>query len=171
MTAAQRQVYDNIAKGPRGRVQGPFPPLLRSPGLADPVQQAGAYIRYESSLPGKLRELAILTVAKHWRARYEWQAHSRIAATEGLGADVIEAVRTGRAPPFADDGEAVVHGFCHEVLTTRRASDARFEAAKSLVGEAGVVDLVGLMGYYSLISFTLNVFQVEPPDGARPLED
>ena len=163
MTPEQRRVHDEIANGPRGGVRGPFRVLVRSPGLADHVQKAGAYLRYESALPGKLRELAILVVARYWGAGFEWAAHAPIAESEGLDPAVIEAVRVGAAPDFADPAEAAVHAFCMEVLTAHEAVDATYAAALDLLGDEGLVDLVGLMGYYCLISFTLNVFRIEPP--------
>lgn len=165
MTPEQRRVHDEIANGPRGSVRGPFPVLVRSPGLADHVQKAGGYLRYESALPGRLRELAILTVARYWEAGYEWNAHAPIAESEGLASGTIDAIRAGDAPEFSDDAEAVVHAFCTEVLTTREAGDDTYRAALDLLGEEGLVDLVGLMGYYCLVSFTLNVFRIEPPGG------
>ena len=165
MTPEQRRVHDDIANGPRGSVRGPFPVLVRSPGLADHVQKAGGYLRYESGLPGKLRELAILIVARYWGAGYEWAAHAPIAESEGLASEIIEAIRVGAAPDFADPAEATVHAFCMEVLATREAGDGTYRAALDLLGDEGLVDLVGLMGYYCLVSFTLNVFQIEPPGG------
>ena len=165
MTPGQRRVHDDIANGPRGGVRGPFTVLVRSPGLADHVQKAGGYLRYESALPGKLRELAILAVARFWGAGFEWAAHAPIAESEGLDPAVIEAIRVGAAPDFADPAEEAVHAFCVEVLTAREAGDATYAAALDLLGEEGLVDLVGLMGYYCLVSFTLNVFRIEPPGG------
>ncbi len=165
MTPEQRRVHDEIANGPRGSVRGPFPALVRSPGLADHVQKAGGHLRYESALPGKLRELAILTVARHWEAGYEWNAHAPIAESEGLASGVIEAIRVGHTPDFSDGAEKVVHAFCTEVLTTRQAGDGIYAKALDLLGDEGLVDLVGLMGYYCLVSFTLNVFRIEPPGG------
>ena len=165
MTPEQRRVHDDIANGPRGSVRGPFPVLVRSPGLADHVQKAGGYLRYESALPGKLRELAILVVARHWGAGYEWAAHAPIAESEGLASATVESIRVGAAPDFEDPAEAAVHAFCTEVLTASEAGDATYAAALDLLGEEGLVDLVGLMGYYCLVSFTLNVFRIEPPGG------
>ena len=165
MTPEQRRVHDDIANGPRSSVRGPFPVLVRSPGLADHVQKAGGYLRYESGVPGKLRELAILTVARHWGAGYEWAAHAPIAESEGLASATIEAIRVGASPDFADPAEATVHAFCVEVLNNREAGDDTYAAALDLLGEEGLVDLVGLMGYYCLVSFTLNVFRIEPPGG------
>ena len=165
MTPEQRRVHDDIANGPRGSVRGPFPVLVRSPGLADHVQKAGGYLRYESELPGKLRELAILTVARYWGAGYEWVAHAPIAESEGLPAGVIESIRVGAAPDFTDPAEATVHAFCMEVLTAHEARGETYGAALDLLGDEGLVDLVGLMGYYCLVSFTLNVFRIEPPGG------
>ena len=135
MTPEQRRVYDDIANGPRGSVRGPFPVLVRSPGLADHVQKAGGYLRYESALPGKLRELAILVVARFWGAGFEWAAHAPIAETEGLDSATIEAIRVGAAPEFADPAEAVVHAFCTDVLTAHEAGDSTYAAALDLLGE------------------------------------
>lgn len=171
MTPEQRRVHDDIANGPRGGIRGPFPALIRSPGLGDHVQKTGAYLRYESGIPGKLRELAILTVARHWGAAYEWNAHVPLAEGEGLKSETIEAIRTGGTPDFGDAAEAQVHAFCVEVLTTRKASDSTYRATLELLGEEGLIDLVGLMGYYCLVSFTLNVFEIDPPGGVRPFDD
>lgn len=170
MTDEQRRVGDEIAAGPRGSLRGPFVPLLHSPGLTDHVQKVGAYIRYESALPGKLREFAIIITARYWGAQYEWNAHSRIAAEEGLDAAIIDAVAERRRPDLGDPAEQTVFAFCTEVLENHRVSDDTYAAALDRFGPEQVVDLVGLMGYYSLIGMALNTFEVPVPGGAQPLK-
>lgn len=169
MTPEQRRVYDEIVAGPRGGLRGPFNAMLRSPGIADYAQKLGAFIRYESTLPGKLRELAILITARHWTAQYEWYAHSRIAEKEGLDASVLESISRRERPSFADPAEEVVYNFCSEVLAGGEVGDAAYAAALELLGETGVTELVGTMGYYSLVSLTLNTFRVPLPEGVQPL--
>ena len=170
LTDAQRRVYDEIAAGPRGSVRGPFVPLLHSPGIADHVQKLGAYIRYECKLPAMLREFAICITARHWGAQYEWHAHSRIAAEQGLDQGVIDAIAERRPPDLDDAALETVYAFCTETFQSHRVSDATYAAAMELLGAEQVVDLVGLMGYYSLIGMTLNTFQVAVPGGALPLK-
>lgn len=167
LSPEQRRVYEAILAGPRGRIEGPLAAWLASPGLADPAQALGAYLRFRSSLPAVLRELAILTVAAHYRAEYEWWAHSRIAREVGLDGAIIEAIRTGAAPAFADADQAFVHRIARTLLNEHRLNDADFAEARARLGLEGLVDLIGLVGYYGLVSLTLNVFEVETPDGSR----
>jgi 4-carboxymuconolactone decarboxylase len=171
LSPAQRQVYDDIVKGPRGSVRGPFVPLLGSPHLADHVQKLGAYLRYESKLPGKLREFAILICARHWGARYEWAAHVPIALKEGLAQATIDALNERRPLNLADPAEASVHRFVNSLIDSHKADDRTFREASELLGEASLVDLVGLIGYYTIIALTLNTFEVQIPDGAPVLKD
>jgi 4-carboxymuconolactone decarboxylase len=171
LSPAQRRVHDEIAKGPRGSVRGPFVPLLGSPGLADHVQKLGAYIRYESKLPGKLREFAILMTARHWGARYEWAAHVPIALKEGLAQATIDAINDRRQPALTDPAEATVHRFCTALINHHNSDDRTFGEAKELLGEERLVDLIGLMGYYTIIALTLNTFEVPIPPGAPVLKD
>jgi 4-carboxymuconolactone decarboxylase len=165
MTAEQKRIADEIAAGPRGGMRGPFQAWLRSPALADRGQKLGEYCRFNTSIPPKLSELAILVTAQHWAAQYEWYAHARIAAERGVPAATIEAIRTGRTPAFEDADEALVYGFAREYYATRRIGDATYKAAVARFGEAGIVDLVGIMGYYGLVAMTLNVFDMPLPDG------
>ncbi|MCA9823526.1 MAG: carboxymuconolactone decarboxylase family protein [Dehalococcoidia bacterium] len=164
----QQRVADEIRSGPRGGLRGPFDAWLRAPGLAEHAQKVGAYVRYNSSLPRDLNELAILLTGKHWRAQFEFWAHSRLAIEAGLDPAIVEAVRTGQQPPFTRDEERVIYDFVTEYYATGRVSDANYERARAAFGEAGVVDLVGACGYYSLVSMTLNVFEVELPEGVEP---
>jgi 4-carboxymuconolactone decarboxylase len=165
MTPEQKRVYDDIASGPRGGVRGPFTALLHSPKMADCVQRLGAYVRYDCSVPQKLRELAILITAKHWTAPYEWYAHESHARKAGLGENIIEAVRTGARPPFTEPAEEAVYDFVTELYGTHRVSDGKYAAVVAALGEEGTVDLTGLLGHYGVISMTLKVFEVPLPDG------
>ena len=130
---------------------------------ADQAQKLGAFCRYNTSLPKRLSELAILITAKNWRAQYEWYAHEPMARDGGLGDDVIAAIKAGTRPAFAAADEEAVYNLGMELYETQRVSDATFAAAKAQLGEAGVVELVGIMGYYALVSLTLNAFQVPLP--------
>ncbi|MBK1657516.1 carboxymuconolactone decarboxylase family protein [Paracraurococcus ruber] len=162
---AQKVVWDRIAGGARGGVGGPFTTLLTSAELCARVEQLGVFIRYDCSVPMRLREIAILCVGQHWKAAYEWYAHAPIAAKQGVPEAVIEAIGTGAASiPFDAEPDRVVVGFVREVLRTGQAGDATYAAALALLGEKGVVELTGLVGYYSLLALQLNVFQVAPPD-------
>ena len=171
MSDAQRHVAEQIASGPRGSVRGPFPWLLRSPGIAGHVQRLGAYIRYESALPGNLRELAILITARFWRAQYEWYAHKPLALKEGVDEAVVDTLEQRRRPQFADDAEAAVFDFCTAMLETHVASDEVYQSALDRLGEEQLVDLVSLMGYYSLLAMVMATFEIPVPGGEAPLKD
>jgi 4-carboxymuconolactone decarboxylase len=168
MTAEQRRVHDEIAAGPRGRVEGPLEVWLHSPGLADPAQKLGAFARFGSSLPPELSELAILVTGRHWQANFEWYAHARLARAAGIPEPVIAAIRTGAEPELADPKARIVYAVARELLETRTLSDATYAKAEAALGREGLVDLVGILGYYTLVSMTLNAFDVPTPDGSRP---
>lgn len=170
LTPEQQQVADEIVAS-RGGLRGPFDPWLRSPGLADHAQKLGGYCRFGSVLPGALRELAILLTGKQWKAQFEFWAHARLAQQEGVPDEVIEAIRAGTKPSFASEAEQVVYDFVTEYFRTHRVSDDTYERAHAALGERGVVDLVGTVGYYGLVSMTLNVFDVGLPEGEKPLLD
>jgi 4-carboxymuconolactone decarboxylase len=158
---AAQAVWDRIASGARGGVGGPFTALILSPELCSRVEQLGVFIRYECSVPMRLRELAILCVGQHWQADYEWFAHAPIAATQGVPAAVIAA--GGESIPFDAPADAVVVGFVRALLRTGRVPDAEFAAAQALLGQKATVELTGLVGYYSLLAMQLNTFEVAPP--------
>lgn len=166
LTPEQRQVHDLIAGGPRGRVPVPFWAWLRSPALAERAQELGAQCRYRTSLPPRLSELAILVTAHAWRAPYEWAAHAEEARKAGLGEAVIAAVGRGDTPAGLAADEAVVHAFAREAQERRRVSDETYGRALAVLGERGVVDLTMILGYYCLVSLTLNVFRIPARDGA-----
>ncbi len=168
MNAEQRQFHDNIMSGPRGSMGGPFQAWIHSPEFADRAQRVGEYCRFNSVLETRLSELAILITARHWTAQFEWFAHAPMALNGGLSADVIADLRERREPTFAKADEAAVYRFCTELYRDSAVSDNTYSEARTQLGEQGVVDLVGILGYYALVSMTLNVFEMPLPDGIAP---
>jgi len=168
MTAAQRRVHDIIAAGPRGAVGGPLAVWLHRPELAEKAQALGAYCRYGSSLEPRLSELAILTMARLWSAEYEWWAHKPPALKAGLDPRIVEALRTGQNPDFADPEASVVYRVVRELTEARAVSPPLYDEAQATLGTARLVDLIGLCGYYTLISMTIKAFGVPLPDGEKP---
>ena len=167
----QQAVVDKMLSGPRGGMRGPFEALLRRPELCDRVQHLGAYCRFETTLDRDVAELAIILTGKHWKAQFEFWAHARLAREVGLPDTIIEAVRTGSPIETDNASYRAVHEFVTEYFATNRVSDATYERARDALGEYGVVDLVGLVGYYGMVSFTLNVFEVGLPEGeAEPFD-
>ena len=168
MTPAQKKMFENLISGERRGAAGPFNVLLRSPEMGDIAQQFGASMRFHSSIPNKLNELAIIITARHWTSHYEWYAHRRAAATNGLSESIIQAIATGKRPTGMDADEETVYNFCTELLTSKQVSDKTFEATKAKFGERGVVDLIGVTGYYQLVSMLLNTDKYPLPDGVQP---
>lgn len=171
MNAAQKAVHDAIAGGPRGHVRGPFPVLLHSPPMADHVQKLGAYVRYESGLPDRLRELAVLVTSRFWRAEFEWFAHHELARKAGIPSDAIEAIRTGAKPNFDDPTDEAVYTFCTALHRDHQVDDATYAQVQELLGQEVLTDLVAMSGYYTLLAMTLNVYKVPLPDGTHPFDD
>ncbi len=168
MTPAQRTMVEHLVAGPRAGANGPFNVLLRSPEMGDIAQQFGASMRFNQAMPRKLNEMAIIITARYWTAQYEWYAHKRAALQAGLDPAIVDAIQHGRRPAAMQKDEDAVYTFCTEVLNTKHVSDATFAAAKSAVGEKGVVDLMGVMGWYQMVSMLLNVDRYPLPAGARP---
>ncbi|MFZ9677466.1 MAG: carboxymuconolactone decarboxylase family protein [Quisquiliibacterium sp.] len=180
MTEGQRELVASIQSGPRskvagsaasatpGSVGGPFNVFLRSPKLGEIFQQAGSFIRFESSLGPKLTELAILVTARHWSAQYEWFAHHRLALQAGLDPKIAEAIAQGRTPENMQPDEEAVYQFSLELHQQKQVSDASYARVRDLFGEQGVMDLIGTNGYYSLISMVLNVDRTPIPNGGEP---
>ena len=162
----QRKVYDAIVAGPRGGVVGPLRVWLQSPELADRAQALGAFCRFGTSLPPRLSELAILVTGAHWQAAFEWRGHAPIGLKAGLDASTIEAIRVGKQPNLTKSDEAAVYAFAKELLGTRKVSDVTYQRAVAELGLTAVVELVGVLGYYGLVSMTINAFEVPLPDGA-----
>lgn len=162
---AQRTVFDRIAGGPRGRVEGPLRIWLHSPALAERSQALGAFCRYDSSLPPRLSELAIITIGAYWRAGFEWHIHAPIAEDAGIARATIAAIKAGDDPHLLPEDERIVFDFTRALIVTRRVPTDVFQAAEAAFGTRGVVDLVGVIGYYSYIAMTITAFEVETPGG------
>src|SRR4051812_37757450 len=170
MTPEQRAVADAIAAGPRGGVKGPVVALLHNPALAERVQALGEYLRFQTRLPNTLIELAILVIARHWSCRHEWYAHEKLARKAGLDGAIIDAIAERRVPQPMTPPEALVHRFCNEAIAGGEPSEAAFDDAVQAFGRDGVLDLLALCGYYSLLALVLNTAKLAvPDDGGRPL--
>jgi 4-carboxymuconolactone decarboxylase len=136
---------------------------MHAPELGDLAQKLGAHCRYNKALPSRLSEFAILCTARLWRAQYEWYAHAPMAERAGVKPKTIQDLRAGRAPKSAPQDERAIYAFVQELYKTRRVSDATYKRARAFLGDAATVELVGILGYYALISMTLNVFRMMPP--------
>lgn len=172
-TAEQQAMLDSLSAGPRQLADpqvGPFGAWLHSPTLGDKAQALGAVLRYGTSLEPRLSELAILVTARHWMAQFEWTAHAPIALRQGVTQAVIDALRVGAVPVFEKADEASLYAFADNLLRHRRVSQPVYDAAREQFGDAGVVELVGIVGYYSLVALTLNAFDVQPRAGAALME-
>lgn len=167
VTPAQAETYAEILGTTEQsfNLGGPFNAFLRSPDLASLVAKLGSFFRFETSLPPRWVELAILTTARFWTAQYEWYAHARFARTAGVEDHVINAIRGNRRPEFADQDDETVYEFCSQLHNSRQVTDQAYGAAIGLLGERGVVELTGLVGFYTMVSMTLNTDQVSAPEG------
>ena len=177
-TSAQREVIDVIAGGDRGRgcpldsllderggLAGPFNAWVHRPDLGLVVQSLGERLRFHGTLPGTAREIAILAVGAKWMAEYEWWAHSKLGRREGVSDETIEAIHRGERPLLSDPVEQAAYDFTIALLETGRVDPASYDAARSHLGDGGLVELATLAGYYTLVSFTLNAFEVPLPGG------
>ena len=167
LTPDQRSLMSAIASGPRGtfKMSGPFFCYLHAPAFGELAQKLGAYCRFGTSIAPRLTEFAILTTAQFWKAQYEWAAHEPQALKAGVKPATIQALRAGREPTSAPKDERALYAFIKEVYATRRASDRAYNAARAVVGDAGMVELIGLLGYYAMVAMTLNVFRMPVAEG------
>ncbi len=171
LTAAQRAVVQEVRQGRRGTVPANVMAWLPHPELARRAASLGELVRYETSLPARWSELVILVVARHWSCAYEWAVHADEAGRAGVEPSTIAAIGRNVAAPSLAGHDAVVHAFARELVTTGQVSDSAYDAALAALGEATVVDLIAVVGYYTLVAFTLNARQVPPPAGAPVLPD
>jgi 4-carboxymuconolactone decarboxylase len=171
MTAAQREVHDEslpaLGVAPP-RPPRPFTAWLRSPELARRAFRLGEFVRRETSLPARLVQIAALVVARHWSAQYLWQTRKAEALRLGLSAAVVDAIAERRIPDFADHAARAVHAFSMRVVNEHTVPDAVYADAVSVLGEPGVVELVGVLGYYTFVAMTLTTFDLGLPAGAPP---
>ncbi|HMK71516.1 MAG TPA: carboxymuconolactone decarboxylase family protein [Xanthobacteraceae bacterium] len=167
LSVAQQALVDAIASGPRGRFSnsGPFAVYLHAPAFGHLAQALGGYLRLRTGVPPRLSEVAILCTARHWRAQYEWAAHAAIAAQQGVKPATIRDLQAGRAPKSAPRDEMAIYALVKKLYATRRVSDATYRRVQQLLGDAATVELVGILGYYALVSMILNVFRMALPEG------
>lgn len=168
MTDEQKRVYDGVVRGPRGVVVGPLRAALHRPDLAERWSQFGEILRYRTSLPPRLSELAVIVTARHWSAQVEWQQHSAAALKGGLAPEIVEAIRVGRRPAFSAADEEAVYDFCIELHEGKFVSDETYRRAHERFGDVGMVELTALIGYYTMVAMTLNAHQVPLPEGVEP---
>lgn len=167
MTPEQRSAYDEAAGGRRGHAPAPMIAWLQNPELARRAQKLGELMRYETSLPPRLSELAILIVARHWTAHFEWQAHKKEALKAGVSPEVIASIASGKTPELATDEERMVYRIASTLLEKRAIPDALYQEGVRVLRERGVVDLVGVLGYYTLVAMTLNTFEIGLPEATQ----
>ena len=152
----------------RGQPTGPWTVMLRSPEVMSRARALSDYLRYQSILPGWLREFVILMTARQWSQSYEWNSHYKLAVDEGLSAEVARAIAEGRRPESMVEEEAILYDFCMELQRNQSVSDATYARALERFGEQGIVETVSLMGYYTMISMVLNTARTPLPAGVKP---
>ena len=160
MTPEQKDIYNDTMNGPRKHVPPPVGVWLHRPGLARHAQALGSYARFGTCLSPRLSELTIMLVGRDWNAEFEWQAHKPLALAAGLSEKILDSIRDGNAPKFTAKDEALVYRFVRRLQTDRCIDDALYAEAVSILGEDGVLDLVGIFGFYSLVSATIQVFEL-----------
>jgi len=168
LAAAQRALLQSIRSGPRGSsttIRGPFAVFLHAPAFGELAQRLGGHCRFNTGVPPRLSEFAILVTARLWRAQYEWFAHVPQAERAGVKPQTIRDLHKGRVPKAAPKDERTIYDFIQELYKARRVSDKTFSRVRALLGDAATVELVGILGYYVLISMILNVFRMSPPPG------
>lgn len=167
MTPEQQRVHDIIVSGPRGDLRGPFAPWLVNPKFAEVAQAVGEYCRFNTNLTRDLAEIAICVTGAHFKSEFEWWAHAGFARNAGVSDDVLEAIRTGQEPALDDAKQACVYRTAIALNHRHRLTDAEFADAKDVLGEPGLVDVIGLCGYYAMVSLTLNTYEMPTPDGSK----
>jgi 4-carboxymuconolactone decarboxylase len=168
---AQRALLQSLRAGPRGdrvKLGGPFGVYMHAPQYGELTQQLGAFLRFKTSLEPRLSEFAILCTARIWRSQYEWHAHAPIAEKAGVKAEVIGDIKAGRTPKKAAKDERAIFDFVQELYKKRRVGERNYKRVQGVLGDRGIVELIGILGYYTGVSMVLNVFNVPLPDGAAP---
>jgi 4-carboxymuconolactone decarboxylase len=168
LTPQQRTLLESIRSGPRGRrigIRGPFAVFLHAPTFGELTQKLGGHCRFQTGVDPRLSELAILCTAKFWRAQYEWYAHVPQAERAGVKPATIRDIHAGRLPRSAPPDERAIYEFIQELYKTRRVSDRTYNRVNAILGDTATVELVGILGYYALISMILNIFRMSPPQG------
>jgi 4-carboxymuconolactone decarboxylase len=167
-TEAQKKAIAEFTAARKTGISGPFVPMLRSPEVMNRARAMGDYLRFNSVLPPRLSEFAILITARYWTQNYEWDAHNQLALKGGLSADIIKAIAEGRRPEKMAADEDVLYTFCDELHRNQSISDATYARAVATFGEQGVIDIVGISGYYTLLAMVLNTARTPVPAGHTP---
>jgi 4-carboxymuconolactone decarboxylase len=170
MNDAQHALLEAIRSGPRGKSvtpRGPFAVWLHAPEFGHLAQALGGHCRYKTALPPRLSEFAILCTARLWKAQYEWFAHAPMAEKAGVKPKTIADLRAGREPKAAPRDERAIYAFIRELYKTNRVSDRTYKRVHAFLGDVATIELVGILGYYVMISMTLNVFRMMPPADAK----
>ena len=168
LTPAQREAVDAFRTARGAEISGPFYPLLRSPELMTRTRAMGDYLRYKSALPPRLSEFVILLTAREWTQQYEWNAHYPIAVKAGVKREILDAIAEGRRPSAMSDEETILYEFCQELHHDKAVSDATYARALKAFGEQGVVDAIGISGYYTLLAMTLNTARTPAGENRQP---
>ena len=171
LTKEQKEIHDTIVSGPRGHVVGPLRIWINNPGLAKSAQTVGEYARYGTSLSKGLSELAIITTGRVWSSAFEWEHHAPLAIEGGIDPNHVEIISMGKRPNFIKPEEEAVFDFAAEANILKNVSDNTYNNLVSILDETTAIDIVGICGYYSLISMTLNVFKVPNDTDKWPLPD
>ena len=171
LTSEQKEIHDAIISGPRGHVVGPLRVWLNNPGLARSAQTVGAYARYGTCLSKGLSELAIITTGRVWSSAFEWEHHAPLAIEGGIDPKHVDTISHGKKPIFENPEEEAVFDFAAEANILKNVSDSTYKKLVDLLGENAAIDIVGICGYYSLISMTLNVFKVPNDTDEWPLPE
>jgi 4-carboxymuconolactone decarboxylase len=157
MNDAQRKAAEELIAGPRKGIFGPFIPLLRAPELMDRLQKVGEYLRFKSSLEPRISEFIMLLVARGWTQQFEWATHVPLALKAGISEETVGALQEGRRPRKMASDEELVYDFCDELLRTKGVCDDTYRRAVEAFGETGVIDILGVAGYFVTVSMVLNV--------------
>ena len=168
LTDAQKKAIEEFRAARNADVTGPFVPMLRSPEVMSRARAMGDYVRFKSALPPRLSEFVILLTARRWTQQYEWNAHQPLALQAGVSSDVVAAIAEGRRPERMSEEEEILYAFCDELEGNHSVSDATYAHAVAKFGEAGVIDAVGITGYYTMLAMVLNTARTPLPEGSRP---
>ena len=165
MNAEQKEIYDESVASKRGAAPAPMMAWLNSPEMARHATRLGAVLRFDTIFPAKLSEIAILVTARHWTSHYEWYAHKALALKGGIDPKIIEDIRDRRTPAFDDPRARMIYDLARSLHESHRVSKGLYDEAVKILTERGVVEIIGLCGYYTIVAMTLNAFEFGLPDG------
>ena len=168
LTDSQKRAIEEFKAARGADISGPFVPMLRSPEVMSRARAMGDYLRYKSTLPPRLSEFVILLTARRWTQQYEWNAHQPLALQAGISRDVVAAIAEGRRPDRMTEEEEILYTLWDELQRNQSVSDATYARAVAKFGEAGVIDTLGITGYYTMLAMVLNTARTPLPDGAKP---